>query len=244
MSATKRFFSGMTEETLKEPKMALGEDAAKFDSFKAKKAIEALAAGNPSSEGRISALLDVVIPQFEPTAEDTSNLKALLAWPVLKEEFEYFAAEVFQGPFKSELPKGSSLVRDTVKQVIRTSHKAIAEGTFWQVQQEKSSVDDNYVQSIVRLLMRLNFPDSYAKQHGTSVANNLAVQWLADLCRENLEEAVWVIQHTLMLLHLEECKRVAKGRSTFDKVRLLWDKTVHTHTTIMTPHLGPVRVKK
>ncbi len=141
------------------------------------------------------------------------RVQNFLGWPVLELEFASFALRYLSDGYNDGLPHFGDFL-DILAREIKDNKTALRLGTYVS-KTGKDSVADYYVEYVLRMLTSLC---ELRDEHRASQSS--ATAWLGPDAA--LGDKVWVIYHSFMLLHLEECQRIYADSGYLTKAKIRW----------------------
>ncbi|KAH8898381.1 hypothetical protein GQ53DRAFT_759631 [Thozetella sp. PMI_491] len=133
---------------------------------------------------------------------------AFLSWPLLRQAFAEFAAQFLGGNFNPSVPPFEVFLGSLQAHLEKTVDE------LYTPLPAGAAVEDHYAHCILKLLVPL-------LRKGSDAATDQRVTWwLGPDSRATTGDKVWILYHTLMLMHLEECHAIYKDSSLVERARI------------------------
>ncbi len=183
-------------------------------SVTAEKLIINLAKSCIGGQRRAAILAELFWPDRDDLLLSTLRVEAFLSWPVLEQECGIFTFLFPRDDFNNDLPQ-LDLFLEIIKKEINRNGQSIGNG-YYSYMADKSCVEDYYVECVLRILTNM-----YGKETDDSPSRSVA-GWLGPHSDVGLGDKVLILFYTVMLRHLDECERIYRNSSYFEKLRTKW----------------------
>lgn len=146
------------------------------------------------------------------------RVQNFLDWSVLQEEFANFALDWLSDKYNDSLPHYADFEDILGREIKERRSDLVIAGYAYK--RDKVSIEDHYVQCVLRILMKMCLVTDDSQGRRVFTAPSCVTAWLG--AEATLGDKVWVVYHSVMLLHLEECRRMYADSSYREKAKIRW----------------------